>query len=83
LKQWDAALLSYLNIPVFYPEEKTFVPASLLGSGQCYFQLEDLPRSKDALNELLKSHASTPEAVTAKVELEKIARREKALEAVQ
>jgi tetratricopeptide (TPR) repeat protein len=83
LKQWDAAVLAYLNIPVFYPEQKTYVPTYLLGAAQCYFELSDLPRAKDALNELLKTYPAVPEAGTAKQELEKIARREKALELVQ
>jgi tetratricopeptide (TPR) repeat protein len=83
LKQWDSAVLAYLNIPVFYPEQKTYVPNYLLGSAQCYFELSDLPRAKDALNELLKSYPAAPEADAAKQELDKIARREKALETVQ
>jgi tetratricopeptide (TPR) repeat protein len=83
LKQWDSAVLAYLNIPVFYPEQKTYVPNYLLGSAQCYFELSDLPRAKDALNELLKSYPAAPEADAAKQELAKIARREKALETVQ
>lgn len=83
LKQWDSAVLAYLNIPVFYPEQKSHGPTYLLGSAQCYFELADLPRAKDALNELLKTYPAVPEADTAKAELDKIARREKALETVQ
>jgi tetratricopeptide (TPR) repeat protein len=83
LKQWESAVLAYLNIPVFYPEQKAYVPASLLGSAQCYFELSDLRHAKDALNELIKNYPAIPEAATAKQELEKIARREKALETVQ
>lgn len=82
LKQWDSALLAFLNIPVFYPEEKAFLPQSMLGAGQCYFELNDLPRAKDSLNELIKSYPNGPEATQAKTELDKIARREKALESV-
>lgn len=83
LKQWDSAVLAYLNIPVFYPEQKAQVPTYLLGSAQCYFELSDLPRAKDALNELIKDYSSGPEAASARQELEKIARREKALETVK
>jgi tetratricopeptide (TPR) repeat protein len=83
LKQWDSAVLAYLNIPVFYPEQKAYVPTYLLGSAQCYFELSDLPRAKDALNELLKSYPAASEADAAKQELDIIARREKALETVQ
>lgn len=83
LKQWESAVLAYLNIPVFYPEQRGYVPTYLLGAAQCYFELADLPRAKDALNELIKSYPAIPEAATAQQELEKIARREKALEVVQ
>jgi tetratricopeptide (TPR) repeat protein len=83
LKQWESAVLAYLNIPVFYPEQKAYVPTYLLGSAQCYFELSDFPRAKDALNELVKNYPAVPEATTAKEELNKIARREKALETVQ
>lgn len=83
LKQWDFAVLAYLNIPVFFPEQKAHAPTYLLGSAQCYFELSDLSRARDALNELLKSYPAVPEANTAKVELDKIARREKALETVR
>jgi tetratricopeptide (TPR) repeat protein len=83
LKQWESAVLAYLNIPVFYPEQKAYVPTYLLGSAQCYFELSDLPRAKDALNELIKSFPAVPEAESAKAELDRIARREKALETVQ
>jgi tetratricopeptide (TPR) repeat protein len=83
LKQWDSAVLAYLNIPVFYPEQRAYVPTYLLGSAQCYFELSDLPRARTALNELIKTYPAAPEAATAKTELDKITRREKALEIVQ
>jgi len=83
LKQWESAVLAYLNIPVFYPEQKAYVPTYLLGSAQCYFELSDYPRAKDALNELIKSHPAAIEAEDAKAELDRIARREKALETVK
>lgn len=83
LKQWESAVLAYLNIPVFYPEQKGYVPTYLLGSAQCYFELSDLPRAKDALNELIKNYPAVSEAAAARQELDRIARREKALEIVQ
>jgi tetratricopeptide (TPR) repeat protein len=83
LKQWEKALLAYLQIPVFYPEQKSAAPASLLGAAQCYFELSDLPRARGSLDELTKTFADSPEAEVAKAELEKVDRREKALEAVK
>jgi tetratricopeptide (TPR) repeat protein len=83
LKQWDKALLAYLQIPVFYPEQKNAGPAYMLGAGQCYFELNDLARARASLDELTKTYAASAEATLAKTELEKVTRREKALEAVK
>ncbi len=79
LKQYDSALLSFLQIPVFYPRQKMLLPQALLGSGRAYFGLEDLPHAKAALDELLKDHPTSPQAAAARAELEKIAIREKDL----
>lgn len=80
LKQWEPALLSFLTVPVFYPEAKALLPASMLGAGRAYFMLDDFDHAKNTLNDLIKIYGNTPEAAEAKTELEKIARKEKALE---
>lgn len=80
LKQWDKALLAFLQIPVFFPEQKTAIPSYLLGAARCWFELTDFPRAKEALAELTKNYPASREAELAKAELEKITRREKALE---
>jgi tetratricopeptide (TPR) repeat protein len=80
LKQWEPALLSFLMVPVFYPEARALMPPSLLGAGRAYFQLDDFEHAKTTLNDLIKAYANTPEAAEAKTELEKIIRKEKALE---
>ncbi len=79
LKQYEPALISFLQVPVFYPNQKTLVPQAMLGSAKAYFGLEDLTRAKSALDDLLKDFGSSPQAAEAKVELEKVAKREKAL----
>jgi tetratricopeptide (TPR) repeat protein len=83
LKQWEKALLAYLQIPVFYPEQKNAGPAYMLGAAQCYFELNDLSRARASLDELTKTYAASPEATLAKAELERVTRREKALETVK
>ena len=79
LKQYDDAALAFLQIPVFYPEEKLFVPQALLGSGRAFFGLEDFPRAREALTQIVNNYASAPQAKEAQAELVKITRREKAL----
>jgi hypothetical protein len=72
-----------LQIPVFYPEQKNATPAYLLGSAQCYFELNDLARARASLDELTKTFENSAEAESARAELEKVTRREKALEGVK
>src|SRR5471032_1428190 len=37
------ALLSYLRVPVYYPQETAQLPAALLGAMRCYRALGDAP----------------------------------------
>ena len=80
LKQWEPALLSFLMIPVFYPEQKMLMPPSMLGAGKALFALEDFDRAKQTLDDLVKRYGATPEAAAAQIELGAIAKKQKALE---
>ena len=79
LKDWENALLSFLQVPVLYPEQKALAPASMLGVGRAHFGLEDFEAAKKTLKEVMKTFKGTPEAVAAKADMELIAKREKAL----
>jgi TolA-binding protein len=79
LKDWENALLCFLQVPVLYPESKELAPASMLGVGRAHFGLEDFPTAKSTFKELMKTFKGTPEATAAKAEMELIAKREKAL----
>ncbi len=79
LKDWENALLSFLQVPVLYPEQKALAPASMLGVGRAHFGLEDFEAAKRTLRELMKTFKGTPEAIAGKAEMEAIAKREKAL----
>lgn len=79
LKDWENALLSFLQVPVLYPEQKALAPASMLGVARAHFGLEDFEAAKKMLKELMKTFKGTPEAAAGKAEMELIAKREKAL----
>ena len=79
LKQYEPALLAFLQVPVFYPNQKLLVPQALLGSARAYYGLEDLTRAKATLDELLKDYGSSAQAAEAKAELARVGKREKAL----
>lgn len=51
-KKWDEALIAYLHVPIFYPDEKLFLPPALLGSALSYLRLDDNERAKKSLNDL-------------------------------
>ena len=74
-RHFDSALLAYLHVPIFYADEKTFVPAALLGSGRAYWRLDDAERAKKSLNELITSYPKAPEAALAQSELQRIQNR--------
>jgi tetratricopeptide (TPR) repeat protein len=76
-REWADALLSLLEVPVFYPRQEVLMPQVLLGAARAYIGLDDFARAKVSLNELGSKFASTPEAAQGKTELERIARLEK------
>ena len=78
LKDYEPALLAYLHIPVFYPEEKLLMPASLLGAARALENLDDSVRAKASLDELLKDYGSSAEAALSKDDLKRIERKLKA-----
>jgi tetratricopeptide (TPR) repeat protein len=71
-KDWDDALMAYLHVPVFYQDEKMFLPAALLGSGRAYRRLNDIDRAKKSLKELISTYPQSAEATAAQTELKKL-----------
>ena len=80
-KQWDDAVLAFVQVPVFYPTEKPLLPRALLGKARALFGSDDLEGARTTLDELRTSYPDTLEGKRIDAELEKIARREKALAA--
>jgi TolA-binding protein len=71
-KQWDEALLAFLRVPVFYREEKLFLPPALLGTGRAYRRLDDFDRAKKTFNELIATFPKSAEAALAQTEVQKL-----------
>ncbi len=71
-KQWDAALLAFLRVPVFYQDEKLFMPPALLGSARAYRRLDDIDRAKKSLHDLITAFPKSAEAAQAQTELQKL-----------
>jgi hypothetical protein len=78
-KEWDDAVLAFVQVPTFYPGEKALMPQSLLGRARAHFGMDDFASAKAAIEELQKTYPNSGEAKLAPAELDKIARREKAL----
>jgi TolA-binding protein len=71
-RRWDEALLAYLHVPVFYSDEKRFMPPALLGSARAYGQLDDGGRARKSLNELIQTFPKSAEAAIAEDEIKKL-----------
>ncbi|MEP7015545.1 MAG: tetratricopeptide repeat protein [Verrucomicrobiota bacterium] len=71
-RQFDDALLAYLHVPVFYSDEKEFLPGALLGSARVYWRLDDAKRATKTLNDLIAAYPRSVEAALAQSELQKI-----------
>ncbi|MBA2436372.1 MAG: hypothetical protein H0V54_15055 [Chthoniobacterales bacterium] len=71
-RQWDGATLAYLHVPVFYEDEKRWMPPALLGSARAFRGLEDLDRAKRSLNELTAGYPKSAQAEVARAELQKM-----------
>jgi TolA-binding protein len=71
-RQWDSAVLAYLHVPVFYPDEKLWMPPALLGSARAFRGLDDLDRAKKSVAELIAEFPKSPQAEIAQAELKKL-----------
>ncbi len=71
-KEWDSALMAFLRVPVFYRDEKLFMPAALLGSARAYRRLDDTERAKKSLKDLIAAFPKSAEAAIAQTELQKL-----------
>jgi tetratricopeptide (TPR) repeat protein len=69
---FDEALLAYLTVPVFFPDNNPQMPRALWGVAQSYAKLKDAPNQEKALHELVSHYPDSPEASLAKAELLKM-----------
>jgi len=66
------AAMSFLRLPVFFPEEKSLMPQVLLGASLAMKGANDLGNAKTYFTTLITDYPNTPEAAKAKIELQKI-----------
>jgi tetratricopeptide (TPR) repeat protein len=71
-KEWEEALFAYLRVPIFYSDEKSFIPPAMLGSGRAYWRLDDTARARKSFNDLIAAYPKSGEAAVAQTELQKI-----------
>lgn len=60
-KQFEEALKSFLELPVFLPDETALCGIAQLGSAQAHYGMEDYDRAIAALEILIKTRPDTPE----------------------
>lgn len=73
-RQWDDAVLAYLHVPVFYENERLWMPPALLGSARAFRGLEDSVGAKRSLENLTVGYPKSPQAEIARAELKKLTR---------
>jgi tetratricopeptide (TPR) repeat protein len=71
-KEWDAALLAYLHVPVFFPDQKLVMPGALLGSGKASALLDDKTQATRSFNDLIAAFPKSAQAAVAQSELQKL-----------
>ena len=71
-RQWVDALCAYLRVPVFYEQEKLWMPPALLGSARAYRGLDDVKGVRNSLDELANEFPKSPQAEIARIELKKL-----------
>jgi len=69
---FEPALISYLRIPVMYPDQQLLLPQAMLGSARAYRGLDDKTHAKRAFEDVVAMYPDTPEAAAAKTELTKL-----------
>lgn len=62
------AVLNYLSIVVFYPDQNPVMPKALWGAAQSYGKLKDTVDQEKTWNELMTNYPDSPEAALAKAE---------------
>jgi tetratricopeptide (TPR) repeat protein len=71
-KEWDAALLAYLHVPFFFPDQKLVMPGALLGSGKASALLDDKTQATRSFNDLIAAFPKSAQAAVAQSELQKL-----------
>ena len=72
LKEYNYALLAYLRLPVFYPDQKLLMPQAILGSVRAYIGIDDTTDAGKAAHDLVEQFPGSQEASIAEKEIQKI-----------
>ena len=72
LRNYRAAQLAYLHVPVYTPDRANLMPAALLGSGSALVGLDDKGRAIATFQDLIARFPNSPEAAEAKNRLKNL-----------
>jgi len=76
-KDYQAALLAYLHVPVFFPDRRLLMPKALLGSARAFKEMKDYKRARESLDDLKSGFAGSSASADADAELKDISALEK------
>lgn len=70
----DAAVLSLLRVPVFFPEQIDLVPTAMFETVGAYIKLGQRQEAIASLNEIIEKYPSARESAPAKAELDRLSK---------
>lgn len=71
-REFEPALLAYLHVPVFYPDDRRPLSEALLGSGRAFVGMDNRDKAREAFQQIITDAPGTPPAVEARAEIQKI-----------
>jgi len=71
-KDYENALLAYLHIPVFYPDQRLLMPRALLGSARAFKGMQDFKKARSSLQQLMADYAGSADSEAAKAEMKEL-----------
>jgi TolA-binding protein len=71
-KDYDSALLAYLRVPIFYPDEKDALPPALLGSARAYLHLGEAGKAREIFQQIVSTYPKSPSAAAAQAALKEL-----------
>ena len=79
LKEYEDAVMAFLHVPIFFPDQTLLMPKALIGSARSFAKLDSKNELDSAIQTLAESYSTSPEFNEAKTEFPSSIRRFKSI----